>query len=82
MSSISTTIPPKLNEAQLEILQLFAGGLSETQLQELRRILLDFKFQRITELADQYVDDKGWSDQDISQDAQNISRRPYSNKKN
>lgn len=67
----------KLNDAQLELLQLFAGGLTNEQLIELRSILLDFKFRRVTELADDYVDKMGWTSEDISKDAQSIERRPY-----
>ncbi len=54
------TSPPvslnTLNDAQRELLQLFAGGLTDEQIKELRRILLDFKFKRITALADKFVD--------------------------
>jgi hypothetical protein len=67
----------QLNPAQLELLQLFAGGLSEEQLSELRHILLDFKFRRVTELADKFADDKGWTSKDIAKDAKAITRRPY-----
>jgi hypothetical protein len=63
-----------LNEAQRELLQLFAGGLTEEQLKELRRILLDFKFKRVTALADKFVDERGWTSDDITQDAQVITR--------
>jgi hypothetical protein len=69
-----------LNEAQREILQFFAGGLSDEQLKELRRILLDFKFKRVTILADKYVDEQGWTSDDIAKDAQNITRRSRRNK--
>ena len=72
---VSTTFPTSLNEAQLELLQLFAGGLSDEQLSELRRILLDFKFRRVTELADKFVDERQWTSEDIVKDAQNIERR-------
>ena len=71
------TFPAQLNPAQLELLQLFAGGLTEEQLAELRRILLDFKFRRVTALADQFVDEKGWTSEDIARDAQAIERKPY-----
>lgn len=64
-----------LTEAQRELLQLFAGGLTDEQMKELRRILLDFKFNRVTALADKYVDERGWTSEDIAKDAQAITRR-------
>lgn len=64
-----------LNEAQRELLQLFAGGLTDDQIKELRRILLDFKFKRVTALADKFVDERGWTSEDVAQDAQAITRR-------
>ena len=70
-SSLSIT---NLNDAQRELLQLFAGGLSEEQMKELRRLLLDFKFKRVTELADKFVDERNWTSDDIAKDAQDITR--------
>lgn len=78
-SSAQIPIPP-LNAAQLELLQLFAGGLTDEQIAELRRILLDFKFRRVTDLADRFVDEKGWNAEDIAQDAHQIKRRAYPKK--
>jgi len=74
-------VPFPLNPAQLELLQLFAGGLTEEQLAELRRILLDFKFRRVTALADQFAEEKDWNSEDIAKDAQTIKRRPYRRQK-
>ena len=64
-----------LNEAQRELLQLFAGGLTDEQMKELRRMLLDFKFKRVTALADKFVDERGWTSEDIAKDAQDIKPR-------
>lgn len=77
MTATIPALPSKLNPAQLELLQLFAGGITDEQLVELRRILLDFKFQRITQLADKFVDEKGWDSKDIAKDAETMARRPY-----
>ena len=73
----ATPLLNALNEAQRELLQLFAGGLTEPQMQELRRLLLDFKFRRVTALADQFADDRGWGTSEMAEDAQTIQRRPY-----
>jgi hypothetical protein len=67
MTPSAQVLPISLNPAQLELLQLFAGGLTDEQIIELRRILLDFKFRRVSALADQFVDEKGWNSEDITQ---------------
>ena len=39
--------PAPLNNAQLEILQLFASNLSEAELLELRQVLIEFRYRRL-----------------------------------
>ena len=73
----ATTLTQPFNDAQLELMQLFAGGLSDEQMRDLRRILLDFKFRRVTDLADKFVDQKKWASEDIAKDAEVIVRTPY-----
>ena len=73
----ATTLTQPFNDAQLELMQLFAGGLSDEQMRDLRRILLDFKFRRVTDLADKFVDQKKWSSEDIAKDAEVILRTSY-----
>lgn len=80
MTPSAQSLPTSFNPAQLELLQLFAGGLTEEQMSELRRILLDFKFRRVTALADKFVDEKGWNSESIAKDARKIKRRPYGGK--
>jgi len=41
-----------LNNAQLEILKLFAADLSEAELQDLRRLLIEFRYRRLQEAVD------------------------------
>jgi hypothetical protein len=65
------------NPAQLEIIQLFATGISEEELIRLRQILIDFKFNRVTALADKILDAKGWSTATLAQEAKKIKRTPY-----
>ena len=60
----------QLTPAQLELLQLLAGGLTDDQLAELRHILLEFKFRRATALADQFADSNEWRSDDLAKDAQ------------
>jgi hypothetical protein len=64
------------NPAQLEIIQLFAMGISEEELVRLRQILIDFKFNRVTTLADKILDAKSWSPAMLAQEAKKIKRTP------
>ena len=41
-----------LNNAQLEILQLFAADLSEEELDDLRRVLIEFRYRRLQQALD------------------------------
>ncbi len=65
------------NAAQQELLQLFAVGLSDEEFQELKQILLDFKFRRVTALADKIWDEKGWNDETVEKMLQAHLRTPY-----
>ena len=65
------------NAAQQELLQLFAAGLSEEELRELKEILLDFKFRRVTALADKVWEEKGWSDETVGKVMETHLRTPY-----
>ena len=70
----TTTFSTPFNAAQLEILQLFAEGINDKELAFLRQILIDFKFNRVTELADKILDEKGWSAQDLAKNAVKMER--------
>jgi hypothetical protein len=74
------TFPLPFNTAQIEILRLFAEGVNEEELTQLRQILIDFKFNRVTALADKILDEKGWSAQDLAKNAQKMERTPYRSK--
>jgi len=70
-------IQTPFNAAQQELLQLFAAGLSDEELRELKQILLDFKFRRVTTLADKVWDEKGWNDETVEKILQTHLRTPY-----
>ena len=76
MSAVATLSTP-FNAAQLQIIQLFAEGVNEDELTTLRQILIDFKFNRVTALADKIIDASGWSADDLVRKAQKMKRTPY-----
>jgi hypothetical protein len=79
MEKIGLSMP--FNPAQLELLRLFAGGVNEEEMKQLRRILLDFKFKKVTSEADKILDTKGWTNEDLARNAQALKRTPYKSKK-
>ena len=74
-------IQTPFNAAQQELLQLFAAGLSDEELRELKQILLDFKFRRVTALADKVWDENGWDDETVEKMLQTHVRTPYKKEK-
>jgi hypothetical protein len=60
------TLKTPFNTAQVEILQLLAGGLSEEKLAELRRVLRTFKFKLISDRPARIAAAKGWTKEDIN----------------
>ena len=70
----------KFSNAQLEIIQLFAGDLPEPELAVLRRILLRFKAERLMDNADQIWEEKKWSNEDIKSLLQVKMRTSYKRK--
>ena len=77
----TATLPMPFNSAQLEILRLFADGVNDEELKQLRQILIDFRFNRATEWADKILDEKGWTAKDLAYNAKKIKRTPYLAKK-
>ncbi len=63
--------------AQLEILKLFSTELSEQELKDLKRILLEFKFKKVTDLADRAWDEDEWSEEKVEKFLQTHLRTPY-----
>ena len=65
------------NNAQLELLKLFSTDLSDQDLRELKQLLLKFKFERVTELADKAWDEKGWTNKEVEKLLHTNLRTPY-----
>ena len=74
-------LPMPFNAAQLELIKLFAAGINNEDLAQLRQILIDFKFSKVTQLADQILDKRNWSESDLAANAQKVKRSPYKAKR-
>jgi hypothetical protein len=62
-----------LNNAQLELLKLFAADLSDAELEDLRRVLIDFRYRRLQQAIDQLNP----SQEDIEMWGKGHDRTPY-----
>ena len=67
----------QLNQTQLEILKLFSRDLSETDLLDLKRIIVRFLAEKATKMIDEIIDEKGLSNEDIDKIAHTHLRTPY-----
>jgi hypothetical protein len=70
-------IQPPFTEAQIELLSLFKVKLNQADMQELRQLLLEFKFRKLQENIEQIIDEKGYTDQDFDNMKQEHSRTSY-----
>lgn len=73
-------IPQPLNEAQIELLKLFAGGLTPAQFQELRQLLITFRFKLLDQQVETVVAQKNISDEAIEKASFEHRRTPYRRK--
>jgi|GEM_PF-2473357 len=61
------------NEAQLELLKVLAMNLTDVEMKELKKILLAFQFNRISEMADKLLEAKGIFDSEsLANEAQKV----------
>lgn len=58
-------------------MKLFATDVSEKDLKNLKQILLEFKFKRVTNLANQVWEEKGWAEKDMEKLLNSHERTPY-----
>jgi len=57
---MSAVLNPSLSNAQLELLKLFSRDFSETDLLELKKVLVKFLAQKAIRAANKTMDEKGW----------------------
>ena len=78
---MQTILQPPYNPAQVEILKLFSQGLTEAQLEELRRILIAFRFKLLDEHVEGVANAKGLTKKEIDKESKEHHRTPYRSKK-
>ncbi|MDR6560474.1 MULTISPECIES: hypothetical protein [Arcicella] len=57
-----STIKPPLSNVQLELLKLYATGVSDETLLELKRTMAKFFLDKVRQSADKIWEDKGYTD--------------------
>ena len=78
---MDTTLQTPFNPAQVEILKLFHQGLTDEQLEELRRTLIAFRFKLLDENVKKVAAQKGISPKQINEATQEHRRTPYRSKR-
>ncbi len=68
------------NDAQLELLKVLATNLSDEDMKELKKVLLEFRFKQISIMADKLLDAQGITPEALVNRAQNIRRTKYKSK--
>jgi hypothetical protein len=73
---VTMNIAFPLNEVQTSLLRL-TQQLSEEELKLLKRIIIEFKAQRVALLADKAWRENGWTEEMMSKWLQTHMRTPY-----
>ena len=73
---VSETLKMPLTSAQIEILNLFSFKMDDTDLIELKGVLIDFLTQKLDKLTNDFWDKNNWDDSKMEQllDAHNRTK--------
>jgi hypothetical protein len=66
-----------LNRHQLEILKLFSRDLDDKDLIEIKRLIVQYLAQKVTDMVDTIWEEKNWTDEDMDELLQSHHRTPY-----
>jgi len=75
------TLQTPFNPAQVEILKLFSQGLTEEQTEDLRKILIAFRFKLLDEQVELVAKEKGLTLKQVNKASQGHFRTTYRSKK-
>ncbi len=64
------TLQTPFNPAQVEILKIFSQGLTDEQTEDLRKLLIAFRFKLLDEHVEQVATQKGLSLEEINKASQ------------
>ena len=66
-----------LNEAQRTLLELLAEPLTEQDMEQLRTVLVQFRYRRLQYLINKEWDEKGWTQATLEKWYQEHNRTPH-----
>jgi len=69
-----------LNNHQLEILKLFSRELDDTDLIEIKRLIVKYLADKVTRMADEIWEEKNWTNEDMKRLLKTHKRTPYNPK--
>lgn len=69
-----------LNSQQLEILKLFSRELDDKDLVEIKRLIVTYLSEKITNLADEVWEKENWTNNDMERLLKTHKRTPYNPK--
>ena len=70
-------ISNKLTSPQLAILQLFSFSMNEREVDELKKVLVDFYDKRLQRALDLICDERGLTDEILQMEGKKHRRIPY-----
>jgi hypothetical protein len=74
---MTNTLEMPFSAGQLELLKLFKTPLSDTELRELKDVLLAFKFRKLEQVIEKDVQEKGYKVSDFDKMQNEHNRTPY-----
>jgi hypothetical protein len=78
MSQLQTNIP--LNNHQLEILKLFSREMEDSDLIEIKRLIVKYLADKVTEMTSEIWEEKNWTNEDMDRLLKSHNRTPYNPK--
>lgn len=70
----------RLNKGQLEILKLFSRDLNDTEIKEIKKLIVNYLAKNLTDLADEKWKENKWTDNDMDRFLDSHQRTPYNSK--
>jgi len=78
---METIVKQPLTSLQLELLKIFSRDISETDLLEIKKFLIQYFAQKAMDLADKVWEQNKWNEKDEIQFLNEHNRTPYKRKK-
>ena len=66
-----------LNTHQLDILKLFSRDLDSKDYLEIKRLIVKYLANKVSDMADEVWDEKGWTQEDMERILKTHKRTPY-----